>query len=65
MTVMESYSEVDGVPMASNKALLRTLLRDEEKFEGMMVTDWAEINNLKDFHHVASSTEADTTLYYR
>jgi len=42
MTVMESYSEIDGVPMASNKELLETLLRVDMNFTGMMVTDWAE-----------------------
>ena len=55
--MMESYSEIDGVPMASNEYLLKELLRDEMKFKGMMVTDWAETNNLNWFHKVASSVE--------
>ena len=57
LSMMESYSEIDGVPMAANNDLLKKLLRNEMKFEGMMVTDWAEISNLHSFHHVAKSNE--------
>ena len=38
-TVMESYSEVDGVPMASSEYHLRTLLREMMGFKGLLVTD--------------------------
>lgn len=38
-TTMESYSEVDGVPMASSALYLKTLLRDVMGFDGFLVTD--------------------------
>src|SRR4051812_41451740 len=55
MTAMESYNEVGGVPMASSKDYLKTLLRQELNFTGMMVTDYAEIENLHNWHRVADS----------
>ncbi len=54
-TGMESYGDINGDAMASSKRYLNDLLRDEMKFEGMLVTDWNEINNLHTFHKVADS----------
>jgi beta-glucosidase len=54
-TTMESYSETEGVPMASSALFLSDLLRGQMNFSGVLVTDWAEIENQYDFHHVASS----------
>ena len=61
-TTMESYSEVDGVPMASSGFYLNTVLRGMMGFEGMLVTDWAEIENLNSWHHVAPTTAAAVQL---
>lgn len=55
MTVMESYSEYDGVPMASNREALQTLLRQTLNFEGMLVTDFQEVENLQTWHKVAQN----------
>ena len=54
-SAMESYQEVGGVPMASSKEYLKSLLRHKMGFEGMMVTDYSEIKNLHDWHLVAAS----------
>eukprot|EP00307_Rebecca_sp_RCC1486_P013478 CAMPEP_0119434146 /NCGR_PEP_ID=MMETSP1335-20130426/50521_1 /TAXON_ID=259385 /ORGANISM="Chrysoculter rhomboideus, Strain RCC1486" /LENGTH=1088 /DNA_ID=CAMNT_0007460001 /DNA_START=24 /DNA_END=3290 /DNA_ORIENTATION=+ len=54
-TAMESYNEVNGVPIAASHKYLRRVLRDELGFRGMLVTDWAEIINLHEFHRVARS----------
>jgi len=60
-TVMESYTEVDGVPMAANRQMLNHLLRKELGFDGMLVTDYHEIFNLYEWHHVAKDrTDAIT-----
>lgn len=55
MTGMESYQEVGGVPMVSSKDYLTTLLRKEMNFEGFLVTDYAEIENLHNWHKVSAT----------
>ena len=54
-TVMESYTEVDGVPNVANRLTLDVILRRRMKFAGVLITDYAEINSLADWHHVASN----------
>jgi beta-glucosidase len=57
LTAMESYQEVGGVPMISSRDYLKKLLRVEMNFTGFIVTDYREIENLHDWHHVAASEE--------
>jgi beta-glucosidase len=52
-TVMESYTEIDGVPNVANRQMLNRLLRHELDFEGLLVTDYHEIFNLFEWHHTA------------
>ena len=56
-TVMESYTETDGVPMAGNRDKLHDLLRHRLNFTGVLVTDYEEILNLHNWHHIASSDQ--------
>lgn len=42
-SVMSSFNVVDAIPATANKWLLTTLLRDEWKFNGFVVTDYASI----------------------
>ena len=56
-TVMESYTEVDGVPNAANRFTLNHVLRKQMKFDGLLVTDYHEIFNLFEYHHTASSRD--------
>ena len=56
-TVMESYSETDGVPMVANQDKLNYLLRYRLNFTGVLVTDYEEIRNLHNWHHTAASDE--------
>ncbi|KAJ2725058.1 hypothetical protein GGI07_001526 [Coemansia sp. Benny D115] len=44
-TVMEAYSAINSEAVALSDYYLGRLLRDQMGFKGMMVTDWAEINN--------------------
>lgn len=53
LTVMESYTEMDGVPNVANRQTLDRLLRRELQFDGMLVTDYHEIFNLAEWHHTA------------
>eukprot|EP00644_Phytophthora_capsici_P011939 jgi/Phyca11/15234/fgenesh1_pg.PHYCAscaffold_12_\ len=59
ISAMENYISINGVPTVSNAKLMNALLRDDLGFDGMMVTDYAEINQLTDFHRTArNETEA-------
>ncbi|RLN43891.1 hypothetical protein BBJ28_00022797, partial [Nothophytophthora sp. Chile5] len=62
MSGMENYISVNGVPLIDNTKLLKTLLRDDFGYEGMMVTDYGEINALEDFHRVARTTAEATKM---
>ena len=42
-SVMSSFNVVDAVPATASRWLLTTLLRDEWKFDGFVVTDYASI----------------------
>ena len=45
-TVMINSSEINGVPVHSSHYYLTELLRDELGFQGFVVSDWNDINNL-------------------
>lgn len=40
-TFMTSFNDNDGVPSTANRFLLKDVLRDEWRYDGMVVTDWA------------------------
>ena len=46
LTIMVNSASVNGIPMHVNKRLLTGWLKDELGWDGMIVTDWADINNL-------------------
>jgi beta-glucosidase len=54
-SVMNSYSEIDGVPVAANAAILRDLLRGRLGFNGTVVSDYSAIQNLVTIHHAAAT----------
>lgn len=54
-TIMEDYTEIDGVPNVANRFTLNKLLRKELAFDGVLVTDFHEIFNLYEWHHTASN----------
>jgi beta-glucosidase len=51
--VMNGYHELDGVPCAANAELMRSILRDEWGFDGIVVSDYFSIDQLHVYHHVA------------
>ena len=53
-TVMPSYNELDGIPNHSNVWLLRTVLRKEWGFDGLVVSDYFAINEMIEKHHIAA-----------
>ncbi|TDU03394.1 beta-glucosidase [Streptomyces sp. 846.5] len=54
-SVMNSYSDVDGVPAAADHALLTGVLRDRWGFTGTVVSDYWSLAFLRTMHHVAGS----------
>ncbi|KOX14514.1 beta-glucosidase [Saccharothrix sp. NRRL B-16348] len=52
-SVMQSYTEIDGVPSAADAGLLTTLLRDTWGFDGTVVADYFAIKFLQTLHGVA------------
>ncbi|WP_253943807.1 beta-glucosidase [Nocardioides marmotae] len=61
-SVMNSYTDTDGVPAAADRALLTTLLRDTYGFEGTVVADYFSIAFLESLHHVAEDLEEAARL---
>ncbi|WP_437773440.1 glycoside hydrolase family 3 N-terminal domain-containing protein [Arthrobacter sp. KNU40] len=55
--VMNSYNEVDGIPVAANKWLLTDLLRGELGFSGLVVSDYDAVRMLVRPYHVARDAE--------
>ncbi len=53
-SVMHSYAEIDGLPVASDATLLTDLLRDRWGFDGTVVADYFGIAFLEKLHRVAS-----------
>lgn len=53
-SVMHSYAEIDGVPVAANPELLTGLLRDEWGFDGVVVADYFGVAFLHHLHQVAT-----------
>jgi beta-glucosidase len=61
-SVMASYNEIDGIPSHSNKHLLDDILRHEWGFEGILVSDYFGITELRTVHHVVASNDAAARL---
>ncbi|PSR82142.1 glycoside hydrolase superfamily [Coniella lustricola] len=56
-SLMASYSAVDRVPMAANKFLLQTVLRNTIGFNGVIMSDAGAISELHSLHLVSNSAE--------
>ena len=46
LTVMVNSASVNGMPMHANKDFLTGWLKEETGWDGVLITDWADINNL-------------------
>lgn len=57
-TFMSAFNDLNGVPASGNPFTLRTVLRDEWKFDGLVVSDWDAINELIPHGAAASEREA-------
>ena len=53
-SVMNSYAEIDGVPLGCSRELLHDLLRGPLGFDGVVVSDYFTVTTLMNYHHVAA-----------
>jgi beta-xylosidase len=60
--VMPAYVEIDGVPAHANKLFLQDILRKEWGFDGLVVSDYFAIEQLKSLHSVVDSEAAAARL---
>jgi beta-glucosidase len=54
LTTMINSASINGVPTHANKTLLTGWVKDDLNWDGMIVTDWADIDNLFNRDHVAA-----------
>ncbi|PAE26681.1 glycoside hydrolase family 3 N-terminal domain-containing protein [Bacillus sp. 7894-2] len=58
--VMTAFNTVDGIPATGNSALMRGLLRDEWKFDGVLISDWGAVKEM--IPHGVAEDEAEAAL---
>jgi len=61
-SVMNSYTDIDSIPVASDPALLTELLRDTWGFTGTVVSDYGAVAFLQMMHRIAG-TEGEAAAY--
>ena len=44
--VMSSFNTIEGVPASGNKWLMKKILREEMNFDGVLISDWAAIEEM-------------------
>lgn len=53
LTIMVNSSSINGVPVHASYEFLTQWLKKDLNWDGMIITDWADINNLYNREHVA------------
>ncbi len=59
-TFMSSFNELDGTPATGNRFLLDKILRKEWGFSGLVMSDWASIEEMIAHGNVANRNDAGT-----
>lgn len=65
MATMAAYHEIDGIPITADPFLLKTVLREEWAFQGMVLSDLGAIQRLYKVHHVAATPKDAVCLAIR
>ena len=60
-TFMNSFNELNGVPVTGSNFLQREILKGNWNFNGFVVSDWASINELISWGHAKDKKEAAKT----
>lgn len=61
-TIMINSGIINGVPVHANYTILTKLLKEELGFKGLVVTDWADIENLYRRDRIASTNKEAVML---
>jgi beta-glucosidase len=61
-SIMIATNEIDGIPTHANPYLLKDVLRDELGFDGVLISDWGDVQNLYTLHKVVASMEEAVKL---
>ncbi|PZG20896.1 glycosyl hydrolase [Micromonospora craterilacus] len=64
-SIMHSYAEIDGVPVAADEELLTRVLRDQWEFTGTLVADYFAVRFLQTLHGVAADAGGAARLALR
>ncbi len=56
--VMSAFNAIDRKPVSGNKELLKHVLREQEGFEGVIISDWGSIGQLEEQRVVSGQKEA-------
>lgn len=54
LTIMVNSGSINGVPVHANHELLTKWLKENLNWDGMLITDWADINNLYTRERIAA-----------
>ena len=54
LTIMVNSGSINGKPVHADRGLLTQWLKEDLGWDGMLITDWADINNLYTREHVAA-----------
>lgn len=57
-TFMNSFNDLNGIPVSASNYLQRDILKSRWGFEGFVVSDWASINELISWGHAKDKKEA-------
>lgn len=52
-TLMAAHNELNGVPCHADKWMMTDIMRGEYGFDGFIVSDWMDVERIRDLHHVA------------
>ncbi|KNC75901.1 hypothetical protein SARC_11582 [Sphaeroforma arctica JP610] len=61
-SAMIGFNSINGVPVTASHKMTVDLLRGDMGFDGMLVTDYNEVYNLKDRHRISSSNEQSVEI---
>ena len=62
LTAMVNSASINGVPTHANALLLTGWVKDQLNWDGLLVTDWADIDNLYTRDHVAADKREAVAL---